>query len=117
MDANSDLLQDRARMAQNCAVCVWRGMAEEINLRLGPPASRRYPILLEEGNPMSTAFKRILCTLTIGSVVLAVLPREAGATQWITTCQGVGCFGGSPGCYWYQAPDIQNIALCYGSRP
>ncbi len=67
---------------------------------------------------MNLASIRALAAALLVAGAVPALPREAAVTaQTITTCQAVGCFGGAPGCYWYQAPDIQNIVLCYGSRP
>ena len=40
------------------------------------------------------------------------------SAQTITTCQAVGCFGGSPGCYWYWRDGTLDggIGFCYGRR-
>jgi len=62
--------------------------------------------------------RKMFLTAIVGAVfALAALGVRDGSTQTISTCQGVGCHGGSPGCYWYQAGDIQNIVYCYGTRP
>lgn len=65
---------------------------------------------------MGKAMKRILWTSVAVQLALALLPDGAEGTQTITTCQAVGCHGGQPGCYWYQASGLDHVVWCYGRR-
>ncbi len=65
---------------------------------------------------MTVTRKRILGVGIVVTFGIAFLAKSLGATQEITTCEGVGCFGGQPGCFWYHG-NPGTTYFCFGVRP
>lgn len=63
---------------------------------------------------MRTGPKQLVAVALLIAGTLAVVTRALHGTV-PTTCQAVGCHGGQPGCYWYDASDSLRI-MCYGRR-
>jgi hypothetical protein len=64
---------------------------------------------------MRRAIQVVALGLGGAGLALAAVTELGGASQYISTCQAVGCFGGSPGCYWYRIGEGDTI-LCFGRR-
>jgi hypothetical protein len=67
---------------------------------------------------MKITLKEIALVGVLVPAAIAVLSRRAEGTEsgWINTCQGVGCHGGQPGCFWYNLPNGKRI-FCFAVRP
>lgn len=67
---------------------------------------------------MKISLKGIVLVGVLVPAAMAVISSRVAAKEsgWINTCQGVGCHGGQPGCYWYNLPNGNRI-FCFAVRP